>query len=344
MLQSFVRQEQPVYRKVIRITFRIVFFIFSEITSLTVSILAKGVALTHEALLTAHLNFDMVHSHDVLLSFTDPYWIASTSILIWGAVLGATRVMTTKDKAPETAFRLIEKYNVSFMFDGAPLLSKMMQSKAIELYDLTSLRNYICVASTPPAGTLTKFNQYFPAGRTYNSVGMTETAGAYAVCRTQKGDDNAAGYLMYGIEAKVIDETGKRCGPNERGELYLKTRYTMLGYYNNPRANAETFDADGFLITGDIVYFDDKSNKMYMVDRMKDFIRYNFFHIPPSQIEAVLLWSPYIVAACVVGIPDSNSLELPAAAIIRRNGSKITADEIYTMIAGTTIPFSSYIF
>lgn len=294
----------------------------------------QGVTVSHEALLTAQVDFELVHSHDVMLNFWEPFWLTSTSFLIWGTLFGATRIITTETETAELAFRLIEKYKVSFMFDVVPFLIEMLHSKAIDQHDLTSLRNYFCVGSRPPPGMLTKLNGYFPAGQTHNSIGMTEMAGSYAASCANYGDDGAAGQLANGVEAKIIDVNGNRCGPNEKGELYLKPRYRLLGYYNNPEATEQAFDAEGFLMTGDIGYFDASNTNLYVVDRKKDIIRYNFHQISPSEIEAVLMRSPEIARVCVAGIPDAVAIDLPAAAIIRKKGSSITEKEVYDMIAG----------
>lgn len=243
-------------------------------------------------------------------------------------------MITTETETAELAFRLIEKYQVSFMFDVVPFLVEMLQSEMIEQYNLSSLRNYFCVGSKPPPGMLSKLNEHFPNGRTHNSIGMTEMAGSYAASCANYGDDGAAGQLANGIEAKIIDVNGNRCGPSQTGELYLKPRYRLLGYYNNPEATEQAFDTEGFLMTGDIGYFDATNSNLYVVDRKKDIIRYDFHQISPSEIEAALMKSPEIARVCVAGIPDTVAVDLPAAAIIRKEGSKITEKEVYDMVAG----------
>lgn len=287
--------------------------------------------------MTAHVDFDLVRSQDVMLNFWESFWFTSTSFLIWRSLFGATRIITTEADTAELALRLIKKYQVSFMLGVVPFVVEMLQSKTIDNFNLTSLKTYVCVGSKPTFGMLAEFNKHFPDGRTYNRIGMTELVGAYAISCINDCDDGAAGQLAYGIQAKIIDANGMRCGPNEMGELYLKLRYRLLGYYNNPDAMRQAFDAEGFLITGDIGYFDANNNNLYMVDRKKHIIRYNFHHISPSEIEVVLMKSPEIVGVCAAGIPNDVAVDLPAAAIIRRAGSKITKKEIYGMVAGSSI-------
>lgn len=276
-----------------------------------------------------------MRSDEVMLGFSEPFWIASTSFHIMGVIFGATRIITTVTRTTELAFQMIQKYKVTYMFCGVPFLKQLLENEAINLYDLKTLRHCLCSGSVPPPGLLTKFNRYFPDGQAYNRIGMTETGGAYAVCPTKLDEDISVGYLTYGLHAKIIDENGNHCGPNERGEVYLKPRFSMLGYYNNPVATNEVFDAEGFFKTGDVAYFDGKTNKLWIVDRAKDIIKYNYFQLSPSQIETVVRQSTEIADACAVGIPDKLSLELPAVAVILKTGSKITEEEIYALVAGT---------
>ena len=76
----------------------------------------------------------------------------------------------------------------------------------------------------------------------------------------------------------------------------------ISGYFENPKANAESFDSEGFFKTGDIVYRDGKSKKWYVVDRKKELIKVRGFQIAPPELENVLLSHPLIVDAAVIGV------------------------------------------
>ncbi len=76
------------------------------------------------------------------------------------------------------------------------------------------------------------------------------------------------------------------------------------GYFENEKANAESFDSEGFFKTGDIVYCDKKTKKWYVVDRKKELIKVRAFQVAPPELEAVLLSHPHIVDAAVIGIKD----------------------------------------
>lgn len=94
------------------------------------------------------------------------------------------------------------------------------------------------------------------------------------------------------------------------------------GYFENPKANVESFDSDGFYKTGDIAYCDSKTKKWYMVDRKKELIKVRGFQVAPPEIETVLLSHPHIVDAAVIGIvyPDEPDVEHPRAYVVKRPG------------------------
>ena len=93
------------------------------------------------------------------------------------------------------------------------------------------------------------------------------------------------------------------------------------------------FDEDGFILTGDIGYFDEKGD-LFIVDRKKDLIRCNNYQVSPSEIESFLMKSLSIKVVCVAGIRDETSNELPAAFIVRNPGSNITEKEVFDAVAG----------
>lgn len=95
------------------------------------------------------------------------------------------------------------------------------------------------------------------------------------------------------------------------------------GYFENPKANAESFDSDGWYKTGDIGYCDEKTLKWYIVDRKKELIKVRGFQVAPPELEAVLLSHPQITDAAVIGVmfPGDNG-ESPRAYVVRRPGEE----------------------
>jgi 4-coumarate--CoA ligase len=152
----------------------------------------------------------------------------------------------------------------------------------------------------------------------------------------------------------LIDDNGNDVTDFEvRGELCVRGPSVIPGYYNNPKANAESWDNEGYFKTGDIVYCDQKTKKWYIVDRKKvsfpwseielsdcpnntkELIKVRGFQVAPPELEGVLLSHPDIVDCAVIGIkgaPNSDT-EFPRAYVVRRAGSEITEAEVKRTIS-----------
>jgi 4-coumarate--CoA ligase len=106
----------------------------------------------------------------------------------------------------------------------------------------------------------------------------------------------------------------------------------MKGYLNNEAATKSTIDDDGWLHTGDIGHVD-ADGHLYVVDRLKELIKYKGFQVPPAELEALLLTHPKVADAAVIGVPDDEAGEIPAAFVVLRAGEEATAEDIQQYVA-----------
>jgi 4-coumarate--CoA ligase len=134
--------------------------------------------------------------------------------------------------------------------------------------------------------------------------------------------------------SKIVDPvTQRELGVDEDGELCVKGPQVMLGYLHNQAATDATFDRDGWLHTGDIGHID-ADGHLWIVDRLKELIKYKGFQVPPAELEALLLTHPAIADAAVVGLPDEEAGEIPVAHVVLRPGAEATPEEIQEFVAG----------
>jgi acyl-CoA synthetase (AMP-forming)/AMP-acid ligase II len=110
----------------------------------------------------------------------------------------------------------------------------------------------------------------------------------------------------------------------------------MKGYFNNPAATAESLDAEGWYHTGDLGYADE-DGYFYIVDRLKELIKYKGYQVIPSELEAILLNNPSIVEAAVIPIPDEQAGEVPKAFVVTRR--PLTAQEVINFVADRVAPY-----
>lgn len=112
---------------------------------------------------------------------------------------------------------------------------------------------------------------------------------------------NSVGFILPNLEVKFVDpDTGSSLPKNAPGEICVRSQCVMKGYYKNEYETAMTIDKDGWLHTGDVGYIDDDGD-VFLVDRIKEIIKYKGYQVAPAEIEGVLLTHPSVEDAAVVG-------------------------------------------
>jgi len=168
---------------------------------------------------------------------------------------------------------------------------------------------------------------------------MTETSGLVSTTPADdpaKAKPGSVGPLVPNTEGRIVDPaTGEDVAAGEVGELWARGPQVMKGYLNRPDATAETIDADGWLRTGDLCRADE-DGYLYVVDRLKELIKYKGLQVAPAELEAVLLSHPKVADAAVVGSPDEEAGELPKAFVVAKGDP--TAEEVMSFVAERVAP------
>lgn len=117
-------------------------------------------------------------------------------------------------------------------------------------------------------------------------------------------------------------DNDKEVPQGEQGELWIKGPNIFKGYYQNPKATAESITHDGWYKTGDVGFIDEDKN-IFITDRVKELIKYNGFQVAPAQLEGLLLSHPAVNDVAVIGIySEERATELPRAYIVLASGYK----------------------
>lgn len=109
----------------------------------------------------------------------------------------------------------------------------------------------------------------------------------------------------------------------------------MKGYVNDVEATKTAIDNDGWLHSGDIGYYDEDKH-FFIVDRLKELIKYNAYQVAPAELEALLLSNPKVKDCGVIGIADEKAGELPFAYVVKQPGVHVTDKEIIQFVADNT--------
>ncbi|EDO41288.1 predicted protein, partial [Nematostella vectensis] len=108
------------------------------------------------------------------------------------------------------------------------------------------------------------------------------------------------------------------------------------GYLNDPDSTSQIIDADGWLHTGDLGHFDIDEN-FYIVDRLKELIKYKGYQVPPAELEAILVLHPSITDAAVIGVPDDEAGELPRAYVV--SDGSLTEQDVMQFVEERVAPY-----
>jgi long-chain acyl-CoA synthetase len=126
---------------------------------------------------------------------------------------------------------------------------------------------------------------------------------------------------------KVVDDDGHDLPVGEVGEIVIRGRNVMKGYWNKPEATAEAIDADGWFRSGDMARADE-DGYFYIVDRKKDLIIRGGYNVYPREIEEVLYEHPAVREAAVIAVPDDEWGEEIGAAVALKDGAQASAQEL----------------
>ncbi|KAJ4781937.1 4-coumarate--CoA ligase-like 4 [Rhynchospora pubera] len=237
--------------------------------------------------------------------------------------------------------RAIEKYKVTIVPAAPPLIVALAKSPDVLRFDLSSLQT-IGVGGAPLGRELAQqFIARFPNVDLVQGYGLTESGGSVSVTVGPEESKmyGSAGRLGANLEAKIVDpSTGEALGPGQRGELCIRGLIIMKGYVGDDEATSSTLDREGWLKTGDLCYINE-DGFLYIVDRLKELIKYKAYQVPPAELELILHTQPGIADAAVVPYPDEEAGEIPMAFVVRQPGIHLTEKEIMDFVAKQVAPY-----
>jgi long-chain acyl-CoA synthetase len=142
------------------------------------------------------------------------------------------------------------------------------------------------------------------------------------------------------VDVSIQDDSGRKLGPDQIGELCVRGGNVMQGYWNQPAETAKVM-RDGWLLTGDIGYRD-KDGYFFITDRKKDMLLVNGINVYPREIEEILHQFPGVKEAAVIGKPDARRGEQPIAFVAANDGvsleEKAVQQFVRTKLADYKVP------
>ena len=301
----------------------------------------KGVMLTHHNLVSNLVQGSSVvaaEPDDVVIAVLPYFHLYGLQILInFNLRLGATTVSLPRFDL-EQFLQVMQDHAITRAYLVPPIVLALAKHPLVDKYDLSKLKTIVSGAA-PLSEELANEATDRLGAEILQGYGMTETSPATHVALEGSGKPGSVGGLVPSSECRVVDvSTGEDVEPGESGEIWVRGPHIMKGYLNNPEATAETIDDDGWLHTGDIGYMDEDGD-FYIVDRLKELIKYKGFQVPPAELEGLLLSHPAVADSAVIPVPDDEAGEIPKAFVVLKPGAEATASELQDFVAGQVASF-----
>jgi len=289
----------------------------------------KGVMLTHENVLFSALAIAKTRefcAEDLVYLVLPVSHIAGMAVLLMTMLTGGTVRLAHRYEPSELA-DAIAKEGVSVVY-GVPATYQ----KLLEYADATqrSLGRYrlraLAVVGAPMDPSLKARVRERIGLNLLNGYGITECSPGISGSRIDVSDDDlSVGPLLPGIAGKIVSKDGTALPEGEVGELHVRGRYVMKGYYRAPDLTAQVVDSEGWFNTGDLAYF--KQDQLFIAGRTKEMIIRSGFNVYPAEVEAVLNSHTAVLQSAVVSRPVEGNEEV-VAFVQLVNGASATAADI----------------
>jgi len=307
--------------------------------------LPKGVMLTHQ-----NVNVNILQTNatlygpaaltqdDVMIGILPFFHIYGMVVVMSLALYQGATVVSMPRFDLEQFLQLIEKYRVSFAPLAPPIVVALAKHPLVEKYDLSSLR--LLISGAAPLGADVEAAVIGRLGcMVLQGYGMTEASPVlhFRPMPEGAGKPGSIGVIVPNTEVMVTDiVTQAPLGVGQEGEFWARGPQVMKGYLNNPQATRNTVDAQDWLHTGDIGYVDG-DGYFYVVDRLKELIKYKGYQVAPAELEALLLTHPAVADAAVIGVPDAEAGEAPKGFVVLKGDA--TPEEILAFVAERVAPY-----
>ena len=205
----------------------------------------------------------------------------------------------------------VAEYQIGELLLVPPILIRMVRDPIVDEYDLSHITRFSSGAAPLSEEIIQQLKAKFPDTGFKQGYGMTESCSCITAHPPEKYSYEHAhkvGTVCASTEVKIVDEEGKELGIGEPGELLARGPQITMGYLNNETATKNTYDADGYLHTGDQAVIDE-DGMVTITDRIKEMIKVKGIGVAPAELEDLLLGHPHVEDCAVLGIKDDYSGE-----------------------------------
>ncbi len=303
----------------------------------------KGVMLTHGNLVAnvaQVLSGADIREDETFIAVLPFFHIYGMQVLMNTGLRAGVTIITMPRFDLEQFLTLHQQHGITRSFVAPPIVVALAKHPMVDNYDLSKLEQVFSGAA-PLSAELSLEAGTRLGCDVVQGYGMTELSPVSHLTPPGNYKPGSCGVTAPNTVTKVTDPaTGDELGVDQDGEICIQGPQVMVGYLNNAQATEATIDAEGWLHSGDIGHID-ADGHLWIVDRLKELIKYNGFQVAPAELEALLLTHPAVADAAVVGRPDDSAGEIPVGFVVLRPGVEATAEEISDFVAGQVAHFKA---
>ncbi|KJH46016.1 AMP-binding enzyme [Dictyocaulus viviparus] len=232
----------------------------------------------------------------------------------YALVNGAIVYMMSK-AFPKALIENLIKLNIHVAHITPTMIMWLAMDNTFENLGINNLRSMLVAGAPVDSNLANCVKRKMSLKDLRQTYGMTELGGLCTLSHYECDKIETVGPPLPGMLFKIVNwDTKQLCPPRTPGQLLVHGPQVIPCYYRNPKATAELIDVDGYVKTGDAAFYDEIGN-IYVLDRIKDIIKYKGTLVCPSEVELILRCHPGIDDCAVVGRQDHVSGEVNDSAI-----------------------------
>ena len=302
--------------------------------------LPKGVMLTHYNLVANICQTEPLFPAEIerVIAVLPFYHIYGLTVLLNISLHRGDTVITMPRFDLEQFLQLLQQHAVTRAYLVPPIVLALAKHPLVEKFNLSSLRS-INSGAAPLGGNVEQACGDRLSCFVAQGYGLTETSPVVSTTPIDPAvrRPGSAGLLIPNTECKVVDPaSGAELEANQQGEVCVRGPQVMKGYLNQQAATAAMLEPDGWLHTGDIGMVDE-DGYLFVVDRLKELIKYKGFQVAPAELESLLLKHPAVADAAVIPQPDAEAGEVPKAFVVMKGSA--SPEELMAFVNGQVAPF-----